>query len=117
MNDSFIIHELLLKGANVNAICNDGKSVLHYAVLESELLIVLKLIPKVTNVNHKDKRGNTALHFAVLCCSLEIVKALVNDGANCDIRNNSGYTAAAQMPESLKQTSEIYNFLEMKNKR
>jgi ankyrin repeat protein len=114
MNDSYIIDELLLQGADVDKVSFDGKSVLHYAVLESQLSTVLKLIPKVNDINHKDKQGNTALHFAVLSCSLDIVTALVNSGADVSATNNNGRTPAALMPNVLKQTSEIYECLQTK---
>lgn len=65
---------------NVNAIDDDGSTVLMYASRHGHLGVVKYLIEKHADVNMKDGYSKTALIYAVLGKHLEVVKYLVEYG-------------------------------------
>lgn len=88
--DAYI--DLLLKyGANPNArFADTGMTVLAFAALKNDTVVVRKLLEYGADVNLCDKEGNTALMYAkdISCAQL-----LLKSGANPNIKTSHGATA------------------------
>jgi len=85
--------ELILVGADVNAINNDYETALMLAVYKNYKDIVKLLLNKGANPNIQDRVGNTALMFAVNKGYKDIVKLLLNKGADPNLQTEYGNTA------------------------
>ena len=71
---------------HINSVDNNGRSLLHNAVLKSDIEMVEFLLSKRADVNfqHIQSEGNTALHYSKLP---EITQKLIDHGALLDILN------------------------------
>lgn len=84
--------ELIQKGADVNAIGNDGKRPLHQAVVEMEE-VARALVKAGADINAQDNDGNTPLMYACMKAKEETVLWLLKTGADYKLQNNQGITA------------------------
>ncbi len=84
--------ELIEKGADVNAIGNDGKSPLHQAAAAVEEA-ARALVKAGADINAQDNEGNTPLIYACMKAKEETVLWLLKAGADYRIQNNEGMTA------------------------
>lgn len=83
---------LIERGADIEAVGNDGKRPLHLAMLASG--DVEKILVKAgADLNAQDNEGNTPLLTACRQCGEKLVRYLVKAGADITIRNNKGETA------------------------
>uniref|UniRef100_A0ABD2XLM5 CUB domain-containing protein n=1 Tax=Trichogramma kaykai TaxID=54128 RepID=A0ABD2XLM5_9HYME len=95
----FKIFDLLLKnGADVTLVNNDGDTILHLVLLNSNNPNIVEavelLLKSGVDVNIQNKNGYSALHLAVgFCESLKVVELLLKNGADRNIVNNKGMTA------------------------
>lgn len=72
-----LVHELLEKGANIEAIYNDGWTYLHLASRKGHIEMVIFLLEKGANLESTDNLGRTPLHWASVKGHLEIVQLMV----------------------------------------
>lgn len=84
--------ELIRKGADVNAIGNDGKRPLHQAVVAAEEA-ARALVKAGADIDVQDNEGNTPLMYACMRAKEETVLWLLKAGADYELRNNEGRTA------------------------
>ena len=78
-----IIHSLLIKGANQNAVDNEGNNALHLAVKDDrEGSRIASLTYLGIDVNATNNEGKTPLHFAISNLNSESVKALLDGNAD-----------------------------------
>lgn len=84
--------ELIKKGADVNAIGNDGKRPLHQAVVDMEE-VARALVEAGADINAQDNDGNTPLMYACMKAKEETVLWLLKAGADYKLQNNEGKTA------------------------
>ncbi|OBT56760.1 hypothetical protein VE04_03932 [Pseudogymnoascus sp. 24MN13] len=80
-----VVGELLRLGANATQQDNDGRTVLHVAVLKGRLNIVRLLLRSVDAqgiISMADNAGKTPLHLAVMQGRNQIVQVLLERGAN-----------------------------------
>lgn len=84
---------LIENGADVNAVSNDGTTVLHLAVRGPEDSLKA-LIKAKANPNVQDNSGNTPLILACKWESEKKVRMLLRAGADFNIKNNAGESAA-----------------------
>ena len=84
--------ELIEKGADVNAIGNDGKRPLHQAVVEMEE-VARALVKAGAEIDAQDNDGNTPLMYACMKAKEETVLWLLKAGADDKLQNNEGRTA------------------------
>lgn len=114
-NDKFIaaceagslsrVHELLKKGADINARNKNGKTGLMCAVFSRNVSVVKELIREGADLNAQDKKGKTALMYAVEEGSAEIVDVLLIAGADLNIQDHDGDTAL--MYATMQEKEEI----------
>ncbi len=93
-----IVDILLSKGANIQAVSNEGSDALMVALVTtpSKQRIVTRLLEEGANVQRKDALGNTALHVAAKHCTaldFSVVEALLRAGAKQSDINSEGARA------------------------
>ena len=74
------------------ALDQDGRSALHYAARDGNVVETEKLVSRGANVNLQDKHGWTPLHFAAQALSGEVVSCLLAHGALVDTQDGHGNT-------------------------
>lgn len=84
---------LISKGALVEAVDENGETILHYAVISGRISI-LEYILRYTDISidATDNRGKTALHLACEKGKTDIISYLIEMYANQDISDNLGNT-------------------------
>ena len=97
------VRALLAKGANVNAIGEDGRTALHYASLLGETSIANLLLQAGADPNVRDKLGKTAFYVAAAGGLLKLGEMLIASGADTDIADNEGKTAEEVVPLEKKE--------------
>ena len=86
--DQKSVNALLAKGADVNAIGEDGDTPLHQAAAMGHLDTVDSLLAAGAEVDARDCCGSTPLHKAAERGYLAVVKFLINQGAEVNVAND-----------------------------
>ena len=71
---------------------NDGRTVIHKAVITNDLVVVEKLLTKKADLGIKDIHGRTALHHTQWHGNYKIARWLIAAGADMNLPDNSGFT-------------------------
>ncbi|KAL5015980.1 hypothetical protein ScPMuIL_005569 [Solemya velum] len=71
------VEKLLKKGADLFAVDENGKTALHYAVINKQLDLVKLLLKHRASVDVADMTGKTPLHYAVIKCFLDSLKLML----------------------------------------
>lgn len=71
---------------------NDGRTVIHKAVIANDLAVVEKLLTKKADLSVKDIHGRTALHHTQWHGNYKIARWLIAAGADMNLPDNSGFT-------------------------
>jgi ankyrin repeat protein len=87
---------LLGKEANLEEKDNEGRTALHWAALEGNMIVAQLLVENRANIEMRDSSGQTALHIAAENNHKAIVKLLLDKGSNVDPRDNKGRTPLLQ---------------------
>jgi hypothetical protein len=87
-----VLEFLLSKGAEVNAVNDDGNAALHAAAFLGHVGAVKTLLKNGAAVNARNKEGNTPLHAAAFLGRIEIVALLIKNKANVNTKNDDGET-------------------------
>ncbi len=74
----------------------DGRSALHYAARDGDLIAARKLVAAGMEVNLQDKDGWSPLHFAAQARSADLAEFLINHGAIVDAQDRFGNTPLAK---------------------
>jgi ankyrin repeat protein len=77
---------------NVDIQDNDGKTVIHKAVMANDLAVVEKLLSKKADLTIKDNHGRTALHHTQWHGNYKIARWLIASGADINMPDSSGFT-------------------------
>jgi len=72
-----------------------GRTALHYAALNNELLEVRRLLETDFAASAVDAAGRTPLHFAAQEYSVDAAKLLIEHGASVDAQDSYGNTPLA----------------------
>ena len=70
----------------------DGRSALHYAANEGNILAVRELLEAGSDPGLPDRHGWTPLHFAAQASSADVAAALLDAGVDVDARDEHGIT-------------------------
>ncbi len=87
------VRELLIQGADVNYMDDQGRTPLKNAVKYNEKSIVTLLLQSGANANARGADGSTALHEAAAEGHVELVEILLGNGADINAKNKLGNTA------------------------
>lgn len=92
--DSFIerLVYFLKYRVNVDIQDNDGRTVIHKAVIANDLIVVEKLLTKKADLGIRDIHGRTALHHTQWHGNYKIARWLIAGGADMNLPDNSGFT-------------------------
>lgn len=101
-NQNDIITYMFSKGANVNAVNEDGNSVFMNAVNTKDIAVVEMLFPKVKNINTVNKKGESALSLAVANGTPKAVEYLLNNGADVKVVDKAGNNLGFYLVQSYK---------------
>ena len=71
---------------------HEGRSDLHYAARDGDLIAVERLVAAGANVNLQDRRGWSPLHFAAQACASNVTAFLIRHGASVDPEDSFGNT-------------------------
>ncbi|MGD9624028.1 MAG: ankyrin repeat domain-containing protein [Arcobacter sp.] len=77
---------------NIDIQDNDGRTVIHKAVIADDLVVVEKLLTKKADLTIKDIHGRTALHHTQWHGNYKIARWLISAGADMNQPDNSGFT-------------------------
>ena len=69
---------------DINDSDKNGHTLLHHAVLKSDLELIPILINKGIDIDAKDSKGNTALYLAISNNKQDIISTLIDHGADID---------------------------------
>lgn len=79
---------LIQKGADINAVNNNGDTVIHFATIRGNLAIVKYAYEHGGDIDQKNKVGNCAIIFAVVNNYQNIVEYLLEQNAEIDVINS-----------------------------
>ncbi len=77
---------------SVDAQDNDGRTVVHKAVIANDLLVLEKILTKKADLTLTDLHGRTALHHTQWHGNYKIARWLIAAGANMNQPDKSGFT-------------------------
>lgn len=86
----FILNNLKTNHINIDGKDSDGKTALHYSVLNNCNTITENLLLRGAKFNAKTKNGMTALHFAALRNNVETFEILISHGADINSIDDTG---------------------------
>jgi len=89
-NQIEIINALIENDADVNQLSNDGRTALHYAVLESSKDVVMQLIQNGADETIIDSNQNSVLYYAVLRRSKEFIDLFYKEDVLLPIEGERG---------------------------
>jgi hypothetical protein len=93
-NDRLNIVQLLVnRGAQINAVDDEGTTSLHLAAMNNHLKVLKLLVNRGAQIDAVDNDGWNALHAASLWGSLDMCLFLISRGMDPSIANNEGQTA------------------------
>eukprot|EP01130_Rhizamoeba_saxonica_P014935 TRINITY_DN6606_c0_g1_i1.p1 TRINITY_DN6606_c0_g1~~TRINITY_DN6606_c0_g1_i1.p1 ORF type:complete len:734 (-),score=170.18 TRINITY_DN6606_c0_g1_i1:45-2246(-) len=94
-NCASVFEKFIQRGADVNAVNDNGETPLHQAMFNQALkvLIIHFLLENGADVNAQNESGNTALHYAVRLGREDLMIDLIVAGADVHIEDNHGNTA------------------------
>ncbi len=84
-----LLRILVDKGADYAFVDEDGRTLLHHAILSKNTEVIEYLLDLGLDVNAEDKEGKTPLHYAVDSESKDVVEYLLKRGANPNSVDNS----------------------------
>lgn len=77
---------------NIDLQDNEGRTVIHKAVIANDITVVEKLLTKKANLALTDMHGRTALHHTQWRGNFQIARWLIAAGADINQPDNSGFT-------------------------
>lgn len=75
-------------GVMVNARDSFGRSPLHFAAVNGNLVVINMLLRTAANLNYRDSEGKSPLMKAVECGHQEVLQVLLDAGADVDLADN-----------------------------
>ena len=88
-----------------------GRTPLHYAAAEAQLVEIIKLIAAGADVNAQDDNGWSPLHFSAQAVSPDCTAALLRAGADVSLQDLFGNTALWRAVFSSEADSSVIHLL------
>src|SRR6185295_18401314 len=88
-----------------------GRTLLHHAAADGQVLEVLRLLTAGANANAQDDNGWSPLHFAAQAVSPGATQALLIAGANFELRDSFGNTPLSTAVFASKGDGSIIELL------
>ncbi|MCX8166571.1 MAG: ankyrin repeat domain-containing protein [Candidatus Micrarchaeota archaeon] len=88
--DEAITYLLMINGADIMITDSQGRTLLYYALKNSNFELAEELINAGIDINHKDHNGDTVLMSFIH--RIDVVKFLLSYGPDLSVRNSNGYT-------------------------
>ncbi|TVY33699.1 Ankyrin [Lachnellula occidentalis] len=120
VSDRFAIKSLLLSGANVLAVAQNGDPLLHRCLAVKQDIQTLKLLfEHGVSADILGSSGNTTLHILLDLhympgrgqCAPEVIKFFLEMGARCDVKNEDGITAIEAATSNRHCSIETFTML------
>lgn len=92
-----VIRLLLDHGADMTVRCNNGRTVLHYAVGNPNSDVLEFALDQGLDVDCGDAEGNSALHIAAVSDNLRVCELLLKRGAAVNRKNRKGEAPLEQL--------------------
>lgn len=77
---------------DIDAVDDEGRTVIHRAVIADDVEVIEKLLSKKANLSIKDKQGRTALHHTQWKGNYKIARLLIVAGADVNATDYAGFT-------------------------
>lgn len=106
-----VVRILIENGADINIICDNGWSPIHFCVLWEMFDIAKILIENGANINATDKSGRTPLHHASLHPYPKQIRALIELGADVNKADFAGETPLHYAVGFIKKSLTAVNIL------
>ncbi|TGL95507.1 ankyrin repeat domain-containing protein [Leptospira barantonii] len=87
-----LLQFLHTKGADLEAVSNSGISLIHYAALQDNILILEYLLENGLDLNRQNDHGETPLHWTVHYHCSESARYLLSRNAKINVQNGKGNT-------------------------
>jgi len=119
-NVEALVSPLIMLGADVNALDNNGYGPLHYVYWypDSSVSLATTLLDAGAHVDMETKWGETSLHFAVWWDIPDLVRLYIDAGADWGLRNRNGQTPMEVAADGRSdQTRSILSSLGNKRER
>ncbi|AZL16361.1 ankyrin repeat domain-containing protein [Rickettsiales endosymbiont of Stachyamoeba lipophora] len=109
-----LISNLIMKGADLEARNNDGRTPLHIAASNALLDLVRILIANGANINALDSKQNTPLHLAAAAGAPRTTQLILETGkANINALNADGFTPLGYAEIACINDKKAYQFSSM----
>lgn len=89
-NHTELIDLLMEKGANINQLSRDGKSVIHFAAESAPMDFIKYLIEKGADIAIIDGDNNSSLYYAILRQNNELIDLLYNETVELPVSGEKG---------------------------
>lgn len=101
-NNTELVEELLLAGADPNSADEHKRSALHFAACRGYVGVVKLLLRHGANPNNKDTLGNTPLHLAACINHIPVVIELLDAGTDVSLNDKNGHNPIQLAQSKLK---------------
>ncbi len=107
----FLMRRLIIAHADVNAVLENGQSILHTAILHGDVELVKFLLRKGAAIDQADNDGNTALHYAAKSESAAMVRFFLGKGFDANQANYKGESPQALVSPYSRKADKLITLL------
>lgn len=101
------VHAFVNAGADPSSPDENGRTLLHHAIEQNQLLFADFLMRKKAALNVQDKQGRAPLHIAIEAKNLAALDHLLDAGADPDLTDARGWTVLDRLAEKGDRDSPV----------